>query len=343
MESLINHTGIVVIGRNEGVHLFRCLKSLLSQWPSPAPHPLPIVYVDSGSTDCSLETARRFPIFIYQLDPDLPYTAARARNEGVETLLKFCPQLKYVQFVDADCELYTGWLIQGSQALEKNPRLAAVFGQLEERFPGESIYNLLCHLEWKGPPGEVLHFAGLVLLRVNAWKELGGYDAAMIAGEEPEFSVRLREAGYEIQKLSFPMASHDARMMHFWQWWKRSYRSGHSIAECFSRHGRGPCREYAQERKSTLFWGCLIPLLACCLYWISPWVSLCILGLYLYLAFRIFRFRKRHFFEPLGEALLYASFVTLGKIPQFLGFLRYHVRRILGLGVRIVEYKKGEV
>ncbi|HFD88274.1 MAG TPA: glycosyltransferase, partial [Gammaproteobacteria bacterium] len=55
-------TGIVVIGRNEGERLRACLDSL---------HGLdrPVVYVDSGSTDDSLELARSYDFEVVSLDP----------------------------------------------------------------------------------------------------------------------------------------------------------------------------------------------------------------------------------------------------------------------------------
>ncbi len=54
--------GIVVIGRNEGERLRRCLGSVVRRVGK-------VVYVDSGSTDGSVDMVR-------------PFTAARARNEG---------------------------------------------------------------------------------------------------------------------------------------------------------------------------------------------------------------------------------------------------------------------
>ncbi|MDP2229914.1 glycosyltransferase, partial [Methylotenera sp.] len=43
--------GVVIIGRNEGDRLVRCLKSLVKQSPQ-------LIYVDSGSTDDSVNVAR---------------------------------------------------------------------------------------------------------------------------------------------------------------------------------------------------------------------------------------------------------------------------------------------
>jgi len=47
--------GVVVIGRNEGLRLERCLTSLVGSAQK-------VVYVDSGSTDDSLQTALRLGV-----------------------------------------------------------------------------------------------------------------------------------------------------------------------------------------------------------------------------------------------------------------------------------------
>jgi glycosyltransferase involved in cell wall biosynthesis len=70
--------GVVVIGRNEGERLVRCLQSL-------AQFGAPLVYVDSNSTDGSSEQAQRLGAHAVQLDLTQSFTAARARNLGVRT------------------------------------------------------------------------------------------------------------------------------------------------------------------------------------------------------------------------------------------------------------------
>ena len=74
--------GIVAIGRNEGQRLRRCLAALAEHAPG-----CPVVYVDSGSTDGSRELAVKLGADVVELDLSVPFTAARARNEGVERLL----------------------------------------------------------------------------------------------------------------------------------------------------------------------------------------------------------------------------------------------------------------
>src|SRR5690349_20594819 len=94
--------GVVTIGRNEGERLKRCLTSLRAVGQ--------IVYVDSGSTDGSAHYARALHAHVIELNLDVPFTAARARNVGFKRLLTLCPDLSYVQFVDGDCEVNGDWL-----------------------------------------------------------------------------------------------------------------------------------------------------------------------------------------------------------------------------------------
>src|SRR5450755_1692124 len=93
--------GAVAIGRNEGERLKQCLASLSSA--------AAVVYVDSGSTDGSLQSARDHGADVIKLDLSLPFTAARARNAGFKRLREIAPELPYVQFIDGDCELNVRW------------------------------------------------------------------------------------------------------------------------------------------------------------------------------------------------------------------------------------------
>ena len=63
--------GLVVVGRNEGERLARCLASVRSIANR--------VYVDSGSTDGSIALAKREGVAVVELAEPPPFTAARAR------------------------------------------------------------------------------------------------------------------------------------------------------------------------------------------------------------------------------------------------------------------------
>lgn len=110
----MNRIGLVAIGRNEGERLILCLKSLIEHLPEDTP----IVYVDSSSTDGSVEAAKSFDVTVIELDSSIPLSAARGRNTGFNYLVENFPQLEYVQFIDGDCELLPGWIEKALEAIE---------------------------------------------------------------------------------------------------------------------------------------------------------------------------------------------------------------------------------
>ena len=95
--------GVVVIGRNEGERLRRCLESVIRD----VGH---VVYVDSASTDDSVAMARAIGADVIDLDMRVPFCAARARNAGYERIVECHPELRYVQFIDGDCDMTAGWM-----------------------------------------------------------------------------------------------------------------------------------------------------------------------------------------------------------------------------------------
>ena len=197
--------GAVAIGRNEGARLERCLASL-------APMACPLVYVDSGSSDDSVARARTAGAEVVELDLAEPFTAARARNAGLARILDRGNCTGFVQFVDGDCEVRDGWIAWALAAMEAEPDLAVVCGRRRERHPEASVWNLLCDCEWNTPVGEAAACGGDALVRVAALREVGGYDAALIAGEEPEMCLRLSRRGWRVRRLDAEMTLHDAAM-----------------------------------------------------------------------------------------------------------------------------------
>ena len=190
----MTRVGLVAIGRNEGERLQRCLQSVQGRFAR-------IVYVDSGSTDGSQQVAQALGAEVVALDTSAPFTAARARNAGVAQLMQSMPELEYVQFIDGDCELDPAWPQQALQHMVSHERIAVVCGRRRERYPERSVYNHLCDIEWNGPVGRVASCGGDAMVRVRAFDQVGGYDPALIAGEEPDMCYRMAEKGWEIWQL----------------------------------------------------------------------------------------------------------------------------------------------
>jgi glycosyltransferase involved in cell wall biosynthesis len=323
--------GVVAIGRNEGARLELCLASALAATTQ-------VVYVDSGSTDGSVELAQKLGVATVQLDAAQPFTAARARNAGFERLAAIAPELQWVQFIDGDCQLDPGWLELARQSLEAHPDVGAVCGRRRERFPEASMYNRLCDVEWNTPVGEAAWCGGDSLVRSAAFVQAGQFNATMIAGEEPEFCLRLQKHGWRILRLDAEMTLHDAAITRFGQWWKRALRCGYAFAHGACLHGRSPQRFCVRETRSVWFWAIMVPVTALALVWPTHFWSLALFLAYPLKAAQLFvGARGRGLSSRL--ALQYAVFCLLGKFPQALGQIKFHVGRVLGRSSRIIEYK----
>lgn len=323
--------GVVAIGRNEGERLRACLESVVGQVGA-------VVYVDSGSTDGSVAMARGLGAEVVPLDLSRPFTAARARNAGLAKLRAVASNLKYVQFVDGDCEIRDGWLASAVAELDADDRLAVVCGRRRERRPEASIYNRLCDLEWDTPVGDAKACGGDALMRAAALKEVVGYDDRLIAGEEPELCVRLRAQGWKVRRLGVEMTWHDAAMTRFQQWWRRTVRAGHAFAEGASLHGAPPERHWTRETRSNWLWGLMLPAAAIAFTWPTHGASLLLLAAYLLLGWRVARYCKRRGYTR-RDAWLYSLFTVVGKIPAVVGQLQFHANRRLGRRTRLIEYK----
>ncbi len=325
--------GIAAVGRNEGDRLRVCLESIQKQADL-------IVYVDSGSSDQSVSLARSMGVDVVELDPSIPYTAARARNAGLDRLTELHPDLQYVHFIDADCEVVQGWFDQALEAIETEPDIAAVWGRRRECYPNKSIYNRLCDLEWRynWPFGYVTMSGGDVLMRVDALQRISGWDARLIIGEDTDVCFRLRQDNWRIFRVDAEMTVHDINMTRFSQWWQRAVRTGHAYAEGVLLHGRSEERYCVSESRSIWFWGVLMPVVALGAAWPTNGFSLILLALYPALSIRIYRTMRNKGLSA-GDACVYSYFCILAKFPGAVGQLRFHALRLMRLRSRLIEYK----
>lgn len=325
--------GAVAIGRNEGERLERCLRALCKELTN-------IVYVDSGSIDGSVGFAKGLGVDVVELDMTKPFTAARARNAGYERLLQLHPELEFIHFFDGDCEVAEGWLEAALKAIRERPEIVAVSGYHEELHADASVYNRVCGLEWRYniPYGEVERFAGCALVRAVALCEAGGFDPALIAGEEGEFCERLRANGGKILRLEQCMDYHDAAMVRFSQWWRRCVRSGYGI-------GLGAHRRIRRGEYTALWpvlrvaiWVVMLPTLSAALLFCYGPSSLFLLGLYPLQWLRLQSKNTRSRMAP-GDAAYYAAHILLANFPQFLGLLRYGQDVLLTRSGTLIEHK----
>lgn len=211
---------VILIGRNEGNRLASALSALDGYAGQ-------VIYVDSDSSDGSVELAKQRGAEVVELDPSTPLSASRGRNAGFNRAIEIDPELAFIHFVDGDCEMAAGWIELALQAMDKDETLAVVCGRLRERRPEVNLYHRLLDQEWETPPGEVLSSGGIAMMRVAVLQKVGLFNPSLKAGEEPELCMRIRENGGKIMRLGDTMAYHDAGMSRLSQWWQRGKRTGH--------------------------------------------------------------------------------------------------------------------
>lgn len=333
-----NTVAVVVIGRNEGERLQRCLRSI--------PKGVCAVYVDSGSTDGSVEFARALGIVALPLDMRIGFTAARARNVGWRYIADHDNNPEFVQFVDGDCALDDGWLDKGVEAIRSERNLAAVFGRRRELFPNRSIYNLMCDDEWNVPIGKAASCGGDALFRMAALQAAGGYSDDLIAGEEPDLCLRLRQSGWAVQRIDAEMTRHDANILAFGSWWQRAKRGGFAYAAHVLRHRRCSDPQWRRQLESIAFWGLCWPVfglllaLLCTLWMPTAGIIICV-ALGASYAGQILRIAKRKYDAgfPWRFSIHYAVLIVVGKFAEIGGVFRCLVSHLLNRQNRLIEYK----
>lgn len=316
--------GIVIIGRNEGKRLPLCFQSMGMLGCQK-------VYVDSGSIDESVAIAKAHGIDIVELDKSAPFSAARARNEGFERLLELNPALELVHFIDGDCELDSCWLSNVIEVFDKQKTVAVISGRLKEKHRNTSVYMKLCDMGWYKPAGFVDACGGIATYRRNVFESMSGFNGLLIAGEEPELCLRMREAGWKVLSLDVEMGTHDSAMTKFSQWWTRCVKVGFGYMNGLEWGG------WSKQYKSTLFWAGLPLVIVLLVLMSGSGVSLLLLLLYPIQVYRIFR-------KTSGDKLsrkdrfIYAFFCMLSKFPESQGIMTYFLNKISSKS-KVIQYK----
>jgi GT2 family glycosyltransferase len=322
-----DQVGVVVIGRNERARVVDCLKSV----------PLDrrkVIYVDSGSTDDSVTLINQLGFTVVRLDPVRQFTAGRARNEGFLALKSLNSQIRFVHFIDGDCQFVRGWIAQAVNFLQDRPDIAVVCGRRREQNPDDSVYNQLCDVEWDTPVGEAIACGGDSLVRVEAFEAVGGFRDALIAGEEPDLCARLSARGWRIWRLKADMTIHDVAMRHFRQWWARSVRSGYGFMEVCLLHRRSKAPPFKRNIRSAVFWAGILPIVLLGGTILNPAVALGGLAYPLQICRIAVKMDPR-----VWRSWAYALFVIIAKIAELQGIAKFWWLRWRGRAARLIEYK----
>jgi acetyltransferase-like isoleucine patch superfamily enzyme/glycosyltransferase involved in cell wall biosynthesis len=325
---------VIVIGRNEGERLRRCLASVRgADWGHLAHD---IIYVDSGSTDDSLATARQAGAACLSLNDGSP-CAAKARNLGWRHA-----QGEFILFLDGDTRLAPGFVRVAMDALNNDDALCAAWGHRRESDPGQSVYTKVLDLDWVYPVGPALYFGGDVLVRRCALAQVGGFDPSLKAGEEPELCARLRSHHWRIEHLDVPMTDHDLAVRSIRAYALRCYRSGIAYAEVahrMKRMGDGLWQKEAARdfRHGVLY--ALSPLVLAIAFLVHGTAGMALLAL---AALVVLRSAWQCRWKAPGRPLLwlqYAIHSHAQKLPALAGQLAWRRAQASRSEIALVEYK----
>lgn len=231
---------VVVIGLNEQDRLQACLDAIFAC--KPQGFDLEVLYVDSGSTDRSVEIASAVPgVEVLHLGA-ARRSAARARNVGLKRA-----KGRYVQLVDGDSVIEPGWIDTALDVLEQRPEISCVFGRCTEMHPDQSVYTKVCGFDWHIPTGERRFCGGNSMWRMSVIAEHGFFDENLRIGEEPDLCYRVRHRGGRILCIDVPMVLHDLGMHRFVQYWNRAVTSGKGYALIATRFWKNSEKMWLRE------------------------------------------------------------------------------------------------
>ncbi len=223
----------VVIATYNGAHyLYKCLNALLLQnYPKDK---YEIIVVVDGSTDKTVEYAKKYPVKIIELKKNRGLS--NARNVGAKAA-----NSEIIAYTDDDCEPDTDWLYYLAKAFDSD-RVGAAGGP--NITPTDDSFMAKCTSQAPGAPTHVLiddrkadHVPGCNLaVRKYVMDAIGGFDEIFrIAGDDVDFEWRIQEAGYIVRFTPAAYVFHHRRNK-IKTYIKQQYNYGISEAFVRQRH-----------------------------------------------------------------------------------------------------------
>ncbi len=195
---------VVIIGRNEEQFIGGAIESVLESAPQiPG---LEVIFVDSASTDRSIEIAQQYPIRVLQLKKEWPLCVAAGRYTGY-----LHSHGEYVFFQDGDSNVEADWLVQGIAFMDSHPEYGAIAGVLDEEYVDAEgkrdggVRNVR-QQDLSKDVCDTKHLGGLALYRRSAMEAAGPVNPHLPTAEDHELCMRIRNAGYKLARIKGRMA-----------------------------------------------------------------------------------------------------------------------------------------
>lgn len=196
---------IVIIGKNEGLRLVKCLESIVILIKENANLEFDVIYVDSGSSDNSIEIAKTYKfIKIIQLNGNM--NAAIARNAGASESIG-----EIIVFIDGDMEISPAFI----KHVIKDKKLIHdyVTGHLEDFFysaDGEYIGSEPRTYQKELPikEEELTDNGGFFAIKKDVWKMVNGMKNKYRKSQDLDLTLRLSGIGIKIIRIPFLAIKH---------------------------------------------------------------------------------------------------------------------------------------
>ena len=193
----------IIIGRNEGWKLTKCLQSVFDTIEHNALKEYEVIYVDSKSTDDSIKRATSFDkIKIIQLTGD--FNAAIARNIGAKE-----SKGNVLFFIDGDMEIQSEFLqlVYSEEAGLFHDFVSGQFMDYNYDINKNLINKKLYHKISEGGNKEFV-VGGLFIIKKYFWKLVGGMKNHLRISQDIDFGLRLAQKGVFLIRKNELLARH---------------------------------------------------------------------------------------------------------------------------------------
>ena len=197
---------VIIKALNEERHIARAIESALAALEGIDGE---VILADGGSTDRTVEIARRYPIVIARLNR----TEDRSCGSGAQLGFQYS-RGQYLLLIDGDMELHPGFLSPALEVLWQNPLVAGVGGAVFDRGVINEEYEQRSR---RRDPDRRVGFVSRLnssgLYRRTAIAAIGYLtDRNLHGAEELDLGARLHTAGWTLTKIDRPIVDHHPHM-----------------------------------------------------------------------------------------------------------------------------------
>jgi glycosyltransferase involved in cell wall biosynthesis len=192
----------IVIGRNEGWKLKKCIQSILDTIIYNKLDNYEIIYVDSQSTDDSLDIAKSFgSIKIFQITGT--YNAAIGRNIGANE-----SKGEILFFIDGDMEIIPDFL-HLVYAQQIGLKYDFVSGQFENNYY-DNNGNFLYKENYHSLKNDIYQSTtgGLFIIKNNLWESVKGMRTKYRRSQDLDLGLNLSKIGVKLLRKKELLAKH---------------------------------------------------------------------------------------------------------------------------------------